>query len=99
MTARILHGDCRDMLRTLPAESVQCVVTSPPYWAQRNYRIPPAVWGGDLACEHEWGDGLRLHRGGAVGSAGQTAEYQRLANAARDATAQIDAGAFVRLRP
>lgn len=24
-------GDCRDVLATLPAESVHCVVTSPPY--------------------------------------------------------------------
>jgi len=29
--ARIIQGDCRDVLRTLPAERVQCVVTSPPY--------------------------------------------------------------------
>ena len=27
---RILVGDCREMLRTLPERSVQCVVTSPP---------------------------------------------------------------------
>lgn len=29
MTVRILTGDCRDVLKTLPAESVDCVVTSP----------------------------------------------------------------------
>jgi site-specific DNA-methyltransferase (adenine-specific) len=27
----IYHGDCRDILPTLPAESVDCVVTDPPY--------------------------------------------------------------------
>lgn len=26
-----LEGDCRQILPTLPAKSVQCVVTSPPY--------------------------------------------------------------------
>lgn len=31
MTVRIITGDCRDVLRSLPDESVQCVVTSPPY--------------------------------------------------------------------
>ena len=36
-TARLLVGDCRDTLRTLPDESVQCVVTSPPYWGLRDY--------------------------------------------------------------
>src|SRR3954470_21618707 len=27
-------------LRTLPAESVECVVSSPPYWRQRDYGMP-----------------------------------------------------------
>lgn len=31
MHARILHGDCRDILDTLDAESVHAVVTDPPY--------------------------------------------------------------------
>lgn len=35
-----LHcGDVLDVLRTLPAESVHCVVTSPPYWVLRDYRV------------------------------------------------------------
>lgn len=33
----ILIGDCRETLKTLPDESVQCVVTSPPYWGLRDY--------------------------------------------------------------
>lgn len=32
-----LHGDCRDVLLTLPEQSVQCVVTSPPYFGLRSY--------------------------------------------------------------
>lgn len=28
------------VLQTLPKESVQCVVTSPPYWRQRDYGVP-----------------------------------------------------------
>ena len=32
-----LVGDVRETLRTLPDESVQCVVTSPPYWGLRDY--------------------------------------------------------------
>jgi len=39
MTVRILTGDCRDVLRTLPDESVHCVVTSPPYWGLRDYGV------------------------------------------------------------
>ena len=37
MTITILTGDCREVLRGLPAESVHCVVTSPPYWRQAPY--------------------------------------------------------------
>jgi DNA modification methylase len=39
VTVRILQGDCRDVLKTLPDESVHCVVTSPPYWGLRDYGI------------------------------------------------------------
>ena len=37
MTWRILEGDARSCLATLPPESVQCCVTSPPYWGLRDY--------------------------------------------------------------
>lgn len=37
--ARIIHGDALDVLRALPAESVHCVVTSPPYWGLRDYGV------------------------------------------------------------
>ncbi|HXJ00953.1 MAG TPA: site-specific DNA-methyltransferase [Micropepsaceae bacterium] len=37
MSVQILIGDCRDVLKTLPDESVHCVVTSPPYWGLRDY--------------------------------------------------------------
>jgi len=59
---RLLVGDCREMLRTLPDESVHCVVTSPPYWGLRDYGVPPTVWGGDPDCDHEWGQQERGRR-------------------------------------
>lgn len=34
---KIYLGDCRDILPTLPAESVHCCVTSPPYFGLRDY--------------------------------------------------------------
>ena len=34
----ILQGDALQVLTTLPSESVQCCLTSPPYWPRlRNY--------------------------------------------------------------
>ena len=38
MTARIHVGDARDVLRGMDADSVHCVVTSPPYWGLRAYK-------------------------------------------------------------
>lgn len=37
MTAKIHRGDSLHILRQLEPESVQCVVTSPPYWGLRDY--------------------------------------------------------------
>lgn len=39
MTVRVLTGDCRTVLQTLPEASVQSVVTSPPYFRQRDYGV------------------------------------------------------------
>ena len=36
---QIVCGDAVDVLRKLPDESIDCVVTSPPYWALRDYGV------------------------------------------------------------
>ena len=38
-----LVGDCRHILPTMEAESVQCCVTSPPYWGLRDYDHPDQI--------------------------------------------------------
>ena len=43
MTWRIDQGDVLARLRELPDESVQCCVTSPPYWGLRQYLFDKAV--------------------------------------------------------
>lgn len=44
------HGDCIDVMRTLPAESVDAIVTSPPYAEQRK-----ATYGGISEAEYpDW---------------------------------------------
>lgn len=35
----LLHGNTQNVLETLPCESVDCVITSPPYWKLREYEI------------------------------------------------------------
>ena len=42
MSVTVLHGDCRAVLPTLDAGSVQCCVTSPPYYGLRSY-LPDVV--------------------------------------------------------
>jgi DNA modification methylase len=37
LTARVIVGDNRETLRTLPEGSVQTCITSPPYWGLRDY--------------------------------------------------------------
>lgn len=39
MAVQIITGDCREVLKSMPAQSVQCVVTSPPYFGLRNYDV------------------------------------------------------------
>ena len=56
MSVRVLTGDCREVLATLPDESVHMVCTSPPYWGLRDYKVEPSVWGGDAACGHDWNE-------------------------------------------
>lgn len=40
---QVLQGHVLEVLGTLPDESVQCVVTSPPYWGLRDYGVPGQI--------------------------------------------------------
>lgn len=40
----------------IESETVQAVITSPPYFGLRKYDIPDIIIGGDKNCEHTWGD-------------------------------------------
>jgi site-specific DNA-methyltransferase (cytosine-N4-specific) len=49
--SKIMLGDCRTELDSLPTESVQSCITSPPYWGLRDYGT--ATWkGGSGDCDH-----------------------------------------------
>jgi DNA modification methylase len=38
-TDKIICGDSLKILKTIPSESIDCVITSPPYWALRDYGV------------------------------------------------------------
>jgi len=53
-----LQGDVFNKLKELDDNSIDCVVTSPPYWGLRDYGT--AKWqGGDLNCSHSYGRNTR----------------------------------------
>jgi site-specific DNA-methyltransferase (cytosine-N4-specific) len=49
----IYLGSALQVLQTLPSESVQCCVTSPPYWGLRNYGVD-----GQIGLENSFQDWL-----------------------------------------
>lgn len=72
MSVQILTGDCREVLKTLADDSVHCIVTSPPYWRQRDYGMPDQI-GLEFTPEEyvdeiadSFGDARRVLRGDGV---------------------------------
>ncbi len=52
---KIICGDSLSVMKEMPAESIDMVMTSPPYWGLRDYGFEQ-IFGGDKDCEHEWGN-------------------------------------------
>ncbi|MEB2845905.1 DNA-methyltransferase [Endobacterium cereale] len=52
MTTRLMIGDVRDQLLQLEADSVDCVVTSPPYWGLRDYGVEGQIGLEPTLAEH-----------------------------------------------
>lgn len=50
-----LVGDVREVLRRMPARSIDCVVTSPPYWGLRDYGVD-----GQIGLEPTLGEHLEV---------------------------------------
>lgn len=55
MSVSILIGDVRERLAELPADSFDCVVTSPPYWGLRDYGVA-----GQIGLEPTLGEHLSV---------------------------------------
>lgn len=78
---QVIEGHVLDVLRSIPAESVNIVLTSPPYWGLRDYgEETVAVWGGDENCEHNW-----IERKYRLGGTGQTMAGNKRTEAAQRA--------------
>lgn len=68
----IYTTDALSGLRKLDDNSVDCIVTSPPYWQLRNYGLNPILFGGKKDCPHDLDKyGTCRICGGWVGQLGQ----------------------------
>lgn len=61
---RIITGSCLEELKNMESQSVQCVITSPPYWGLRDYGFEGNVWGGNPECSHVWQEHFTPPNGG-----------------------------------
>jgi DNA modification methylase len=99
--AEIHEGDAAEVLRAMPENSVDCIVTSPPYWALRDYGT--ATWhGGDPECDHRRGwrpraartratETSRMAQGGATSEAQDAAVATYRETCARCGARRVDA--------
>lgn len=58
---------CHDVTKPfpLPDESIDMVITSPPYWGLRDYgKNVKSIFGGDPNCKHEWLQNIQKPKGG-----------------------------------
>jgi site-specific DNA-methyltransferase (adenine-specific) len=82
----LLHGDCLDVLRTLPACSVDSVVTDPPY----GLSLMGKAWDYDVPDEAIWRECLRvLKPGGHLLAFAGTRTQHRMAVRIEDAGFEI----------
>jgi len=82
----IHHGDCLEVMPTLPADSIDAIVTDPPYGLSFMGRD----WDHGVPGEHFWAEALRVAKPGAhLLAFGGTRTFHRLACAIEDSGWEI----------
>lgn len=83
---RIIHGDCREVMATLPECSVSAIVSDPPY----GLSFMGKGWDHGVPGVEFWAEALRVVKpGGMLLAFGGTRTYHRLACAIEDAGWEI----------
>lgn len=95
----ICQMEAREGFDRLPAGTVDCIITSPPYRLQRAYAGASAVYGGRDGCSHDWVEAslytdtpIREEGGGGLSSEGTAEELRR--ERQRSVEHCADCGAF-----
>ena len=57
----IVEGHVLKVLKEFSDDSIDCVITSSPYYGLRSYNTEPQIWGGQENCNHEWNN--FVHKG------------------------------------
>ena len=62
---KIICGAMPEATKVFPDGYFNCSISSPPYWALRDYGLEPSIWGGDVNCEHKFSSSIvRKQTGG-----------------------------------
>ncbi len=56
MEIKIYQGHVIEEMKKIEDESIDCVISSPPYWQMRDYGLPDYVWGGNSDGVHWFDD-------------------------------------------
>ncbi len=85
----VYNKSCTEMSE-VSDNSIQCVVTSPPYWGLRQYAgNQDIIWDGNPQCVHVWGESIITNNSGGGwakgdGSYNGDSEYRVPGNGSRD---------------
>ena len=54
---KVYNEDCRETMKRMDDKSINMVMTSPPYWALRDYgKVTERIWDGKKDCNHRFVD-------------------------------------------
>ena len=54
MKHTLINKHVLEALKNIPDESIDSIVTSPPYFGLRSYKGAEVIWGEGTDCQHEW---------------------------------------------
>jgi len=61
---KIIQGNALSELKKMTADSIDCCITSPPYFGLRSYETIPQIWDANPGCGHEWIEDIQKPKGG-----------------------------------
>lgn len=65
---KVFNEDCLEGLKKLPCKSIDCCITSPPFYGLRDYGLEDKIWRGSRDCKHKWIDSFIKNNNASGGS-------------------------------